>query len=338
MPRNLPPAAHRLIRSFAAAKRNTWSHEHVYNSISDLNALHAWLICRGLDGLTDAMPEDISDWYAELREAGRASSTVIGKHTRIKAFYKWAAIDPGDGRPYIHPNPILRVDAPKGDEDPDPANIHEAQEWEYRAFLETCFKRRTRAGAQRVNDRRDAAMIGLLWHCGIRRSELVRIRHEHVDFDTQMVHLAKTKGRSKTRSRDIFIPDEAMELLDRYLFERGDQPGPLFESIGREPGSRQRRPLAANSVYLMLRRRADVANTTQQLPDLLRAPVHGFRRAAAVAWLEAGGSQVTLETHMGWKHDGRMAARYTRKAATALAAAEARRVAEIRKSRHLRAV
>ena len=57
-------------------------------------------------------------------------------------------------------------------------------------------------------------------------------------------------------------------------------------------------------------------------------------------WIAAGGSVTTLETNMGWKHDGRMAGIYTRPAATQLAADDARRIAEVRagRARHLHAV
>jgi integrase len=336
MARNLPEPADRLIRAFAASRRTAWSHGFLYNCVATLNRLHHWLAARQLT-LTDAGPVDLAEHLAERLESGLAPVTVIGDHTRIKAFYAWAAEDPGDGMPYVARNPMLRVRAPKGAE-PDPANIPEAQEWQYRALLETCMGRRARDGRRRALDRRDAAMIGLLWGCGLRRGEVVGIEYRHVDWDTQMLHLARTKGRGRARSREVWVPDEAMELLTRYVFERGEHDGPLFESIGRRPGSHARGGLAPNSVQLMLKRRSAIANATGRLPEPLHVPSHAFRRGHAADWLESGGSQAALETNNGWKHDGRMAGRYTRQRATKLAAVEARKVAAARGSRRLHSV
>jgi integrase len=337
MPRTLPTPADRLIRAFAAARRTQWSDDHLYNSVNTLNRLHAWLAARDLT-LIEADAVDLDEYLAERLEAGRSPATVKGEHVRIKGFYTWAATDPGDGRPYVGTNPMRRVAVPKQDE-PDPERTPETEEWEYEALMATCNGRRTRAGDRRALDRRDAAMIALLWHCGMRRGELVGVDHRHIDWDNQMLHLAKTKGRSMTRSRDVFVPDEAMACLERYVFERGEHDGPLFESTRRNGALLTRRRLAAGSVHLMLIRRCQLAETAQGLPvGSMHIRAHGFRRGSAVAWLDAGGSQTALETNHGWGHDGRMVGRYTRKSATKLAAAEARRVAEIRASRRLRSV
>jgi integrase len=325
MPRNLPTPADRLIRSFVAARRNKWSHEYLYIAVGTLNRLHAFLAARGLT-LVDADPADLNDFLAERLATGLHPSTVIGDHTKMRGFYKWASTDPGDGLPYVTPNPMLRVEAPKGAE-PEPANIPEAEEWQYQALMATCTGRRTRAGERRALDRRDAAIIAVLWHVGIRRGELAAVDYDDIDWDSQMLHLGRTKGRTRARARDVYVPDEAMEYLERYVWERGEHPGAL-----------QRRRLAANSIHLMLGRRCDVANATQQLPEVLHVPSHSFRRGLAAAWLENGGQQVMLETHMGWKHDGRMAARYSGKSQTKLAAADAARVAEARAARRLRSV
>jgi integrase len=329
MPRTLPAPADRLIRGFAAARRTMWSYDHLYNSVLTLNQLTRWLAARQLT-LADAGATDLAEYLAERLDSGLSPNTVKGEHVRIKGFYTWACADPGDGLAYIERNPMRRVAVPKQC-DPDPARTPEAAEWEYRALLSTCTGRRTRAGDKRALDRRDAAIIAMLWHCGVRRGELVAIEYGNVDWDTQMVHLPKTKGRGRTRSRDVFVPDEAFTLLERYVWERGEHDGALFESTRRCGALLARRALAANSVHLMLVRRCAVAESAEGLADgSMRTRSHGFRRGLASDWLENGGSQVALETHMGWRHDGRMAGQYARKRASAVAAAEARAVAEAR--------
>jgi len=325
----MPIPADRLIRAFAAARRTAWSHEHIYNSVNTLNRLAAWLAERDVT-LVDASATDLDEYLAERLDSGRSPNTVKGNHVQIKGFYTWAAEDPGDGLPYVARNPMRRVAVPK-QEDPDPARCPETAEWEYRALLATCTGRRTRAGDRRALDRRDAAIIAVLWHCGVRRGELVAIDYAHVDWDAQMIHLPRTKGRGRTRSRDVYLPDEAMTVLERYVWERGQHDGPLFESTRRSGAVLTRRALAANSVHLMLVRRCAVAEAAEGLAaGSMRTRSHGFRRGLASDWLESGGSQAALETQMGWRHDGHMAARYAGKRLTKIAAAEARAVAEAR--------
>jgi integrase len=177
----------------------------------------------------------------------------------------------------------------------------------------------------------------MLWHTGARRGELASLEYRHIDWDAQMAHLPRTKGRGRTRSRDVYIDDEAMERLTLYIHDRGDHEGPLFESTHLVAGTHQRAAMKPNTITLMLNRRCAQAG----LGDLGDADfgAHAFRRAYARDWLDNGGAVTMLETNMGWKHDGRMAAQYTKVAETQLAAAEAQRVAAARRGgRHLRAV
>lgn len=324
----LRPAADPLIREFARTVRSQWSPDNLYNAVANLNRAATYLAAED-SSLTTATPGALADYLASRLDAGLRPSTVAVDHRHLVAFYKWATHDPDGMGGYVERNPMLRVRPPKQDQDPDPQAVPEVAEWQYRALLETCRRRK-------ANDRRDAALLALMWHTGLRRSELVRVRYEHVDWNTQMIHLAQTKGRTRTKSRDVWVDDEAMDLLSRFVTQRGYHDGVLFESTHRVAGTTSRSALRPDSVSLMLRRRAALAEATQKLPGPMRVPAHGFRRGHASTWLASGGSVTTLETNNGWKHDGRMAARYTRAQETALAAAEARRLAEARRTRHLR--
>lgn len=333
------PIADRYIRSFAAAKRPHWSPANVAGAVGVLTKVADFLAARQVPSLLDAADVDLQEYINERLDAGVSPNTVIVDHRQLKAFYTWAAIDPGDGRPYIDRNPMLRVHPPKG-VDPDPGRTPMVTEAQYRALLATCHRKakHTGRGAKVVNDRRDAAILAVLWACGARRGELPTVELRHLDWDTQMLHLPRTKGRGKTRSRDVYLDDEAMQRLTLYVHERGDHDGPLFESTHRDPATGRRRPLKPNSITLMLRRRCALAQLNSDVADL-DFGAHAFRRAVAHDWLDNGGAVTMLETHMGWKHDGRMAAQYTRKAEAKLAAAEAERVAAARRGgRHLRAI
>ncbi len=72
---------------------------------------------------------------------------------------------------------------------------------------------------------------------GLRRSEIVSLRWEDVDMTRRIVHLRRpgyttdskgksknpTKRKSKTRSRDVPLTDDALALLTRYGIETSGQ-------------------------------------------------------------------------------------------------------------------
>lgn len=327
MPRTPRQPANRLIRSFAVAKRLEWSPENVYNAVGILNRAEAWLVEHGTS-LADAHTDDLNEYLAwRLDHVG--PNTVIGDRRQLKAFYVWAC---GGEDPYLSRNPARTVGKIKG-ADPDPGLTHVTAEWEYRALLATC-RRRTADGGRYTNDRRDAAIIELMWDTGLRRAEVTRIEMRHIDWDTGTIHLVRTKGRTATRSRDIVVGDEALEAITRHVHDRGEHDGYLFESIKFDAATGRRRALAPNSVTLMLRRRAEIANATQRLPGPVVAVAHGFRRASAINDIDDDISARAIQHQKGWG-DGRMLARYT-------AAAERRQAHDEyrakRGRRHLRAV
>ena len=328
MPRTPRQPATPLIRSFATAKRLKWSADNVYNAVGALNRLEAWLAARD-SSLKVATTDDLNE-YLGWRLDQVVPNTVIGERTHIRAFYRWASS--GDD-PYLARNPAKAVETIKGN-DPDPDLTHVTAEWEYRALLATC-RRKTRDGGRRACDRRDAAIITLMWETGLRRAEVTRIEMRHIDWDAATIHLARTKGRTTTQSRDIDLGDEAMEAITRHVHDRGEHDGFLFESIGLRPGTTQRRPLAPNSIGLMLRRRADEANATQQLPGKVRPVAHGFRRASTINDIDDGISARAIQHQKGWNGDGRMLGRYTRLAVKRQSLEEYRAK---RGRRHLRAV
>jgi site-specific recombinase XerD len=327
-----PTPATPLIRSFAYAKRLGWAAANVRNAVAVLNRTEAWLVANG-SSLKAATREEL-DGYLGHRLDTVSPNTVIIDQRQLRAFYKWACA--GDD-PYLERNPAKGTGTIKGDE-PDPGHCPVVAEWMYRALLATCRRaaKPTGKGTKSCNDRRDAAMIAVLWDTGCRRDELAHIEYRHVDWDQGTIHLARTKGRTKTRSRDIPVGDEALDLLTRYVErDRGDHDGPLFESTHRIPGSDRRQPIKAQAVYLMLRRRADQANAAGNLPGVVHAPTHAFRRASAINDIDLDISARAIQTAKGWKHDGRMLSRYTKEAETRQTIEEYRTK---RAGRHLRAV
>ena len=305
---------HPAIGQFARKMRQKWnSPANAYNAVGTLNRLNAFLADRGTD-LLEATTDDLDD-YIEWRRQHVCKNTAIGDRTHLRAFYRWASSE--SRNKWTSSNPAADM-VPMSADEPDPLRTHVTDEWEYRALLATC-RRKTHHGAQRACDRRDTAILALMWETGCRRAEVTKVDMRHVNLREGIIHLVGTKGRGGLKARDVILGDEAADAISFYVFGpggRGDHDGPLFESIAYLPGTNRRRPLRPDSVGLMLQRRAEEANKTQRLPAKIRGLAHGFRRASAINDIDDGISARSIQHQKGWKQDGRMLARYTRAAET----------------------
>jgi integrase len=218
-------------------------------------------------------------------------ATVSVDVRAIRSFYAWL-LDEGE----IKTNPALKITTIAVPETPVPM----ANEKHYKALQRTC-------GNDTWIDRRDAAILGMLWHGGFRRGELCIIDLDHADLDSQTVLLIRTKG---AKPRTVRINGEVVGLLDRFLRQRGDKPGPLF------PSQRGQGRLTSNGIGQMMERRREAAGIA---PGAITA--HAFRRAFSVTWRRRGGSMSGLMAHNGWKSEA-MVRRYGRMNAEELAQAE----------------
>lgn len=144
---------------------------------------------------------------------------------------------------------------------------------------------------------RDAAMISLLYGCGLRRAELVALqRADYLPVEGEL--LVRGKG-NKQRAVPV---GNAAPALDDWLQLRGDEPGPLFWGLG----NRNRRgPLTDQAVYNMLQKRAKMAGVAGLSP-------HDFRRTFVGDLLDAGADIVTVQKMAGHADPG-TTSRYDRR-------------------------
>ena len=94
---------------------------------------------------------------------------------------------------------------------------------EITALMKTC-------DGNSVMDRRDAAIIAILRGTGMRRAELVNLSLR--DFDPAALSLTIRLGK-RNKGRKVYLPKEAIALIENWLAIRGDEPGPLLCRIRR---------------------------------------------------------------------------------------------------------
>lgn len=134
---------------------------------------------------------------------------------------------------------------------------------------------------------RDAAIIALLYACGLRRAELVSL--DLADFDPEMGQLTVRGKGNKTRS--AYVRNGAKAALEDWLTIRGASPGPLFWPA-RKGGKLYPDRLTTQAVYHLLQQRAGQVGIKHLSP-------HDFRRTFVSELLDRGADISTVQRMAG---------------------------------------
>jgi len=238
-----------------AERRSSRNTQDAY--IKDASWWLWWIQARGLD-LTDVDFIEADTFAAALRHAGYAAETRRRRLSVLKSWYRYlrrarvVCNDPFDG-----------MDLPKRQRDKHTRYITEA---ELNAML---------THAVEVENRRVQAILAVLKATACRVSELTGVQLS--DLGHRGAHRILSLPAKGGRQHDVVIGDLTGDLLDSYLAERGDRPGPLFlTSTGA--------PLQRTYLTKLIQRIAKAVNVDQ--PEELTA--HGVRHSVATGLLEAG--------------------------------------------------
>jgi site-specific recombinase XerD len=134
---------------------------------------------------------------------------------------------------------------------------------------------------------RDAAILGILYGTGLRRSELVRLDIEDFDAESGVLTI---RGKGK-QARTAYVIAEARAILDRWLRLRGMSPGPMFLPLTKSGHFRLKR-LTCEGVAHMLAKRAGTAKVE-------RFSSHDLRRSFVTHLLDAGADLAVVQKLAG---------------------------------------
>lgn len=137
-------------------------------------------------------------------------------------------------------------------------------------------------------DLRDAALIAILRGSGIRRTEVVNLQLRDFDQDTGALSIREGKGK---KNRTVYLPEDAIPLVQNWLDIRGDKLGPLLCPV-RKGGMVQLRSMTSDAVLKIVRSRAQKAGVESFSP-------HDFRRTFCSDLLDAGVDIVTVQKLAG---------------------------------------
>ena len=157
-------------------------------------------------------------------------------------------------------------------------------------------------GRERQN-RRDIAILWLLYSMALRRGEVARLDLAHVDVASDGVRLlVRSKGaRGEAERIPLTVPVAAVHALEAWLEVRGKEPGPLF--LGCRKTEEKPDRLSAHGIHRMIRKLGVAAN-------LGRVSPHGLRHAAITKALELCNGNIRKAQDFSRHKDPRVLVRY----------------------------
>ena len=134
---------------------------------------------------------------------------------------------------------------------------------------------------------RDAALLAVLYGCGLRRGELARLDVE--DFDPDDCSILVNGKRDKQRT--VYLDQNGCRYVEAWLKQRGDEPGPLFCPVSQTGEFRISR-LRGESITYILKR-------LQQQAGIDHFSPHDLRRTFVTTLLNAGEDIFTIQKLAG---------------------------------------
>jgi site-specific recombinase XerD len=115
-------------------------------------------------------------------------------------------------------------------------------------------------------------LLMLVYSSGLRVSEVVALKKEHIDIERKVIYIRNGKGR---KDRNTMLADKAASFITEYCAFYGIETW-LF------PGQRQKRPLTIRSAQNIF----DKALRRAQIPK--KISIHSMRHTFATHLLESG--------------------------------------------------
>jgi site-specific recombinase XerD len=166
---------------------------------------------------------------------------------------------------------------------------------EINALMSSCEHDATNAGA------RDAAVIGLMYSCGLRREEVVTLAL--ADFDAESGRLV-VKGKGN-KERTAWLTGGAACAMTDWLNIRGDESGALFVAVNKSGRITNYSHMTPKTIYKMLAKRATEAGVKSFSP-------HDMRRTFVSDLLDKG-ADITTVSKMAGHASVTTTARYDRR-------------------------
>jgi site-specific recombinase XerD len=250
------------------AERKSLATLRIYRA--GVRAYLAWCADNGQPAILDR--NLLAAFTADLLDRGAEPATAQARHLAVRRFGRWLHAE-GE----LAEDPLAGMRPPKLDSKVIPVLSDD----ELRRLVKACEGRTLR-------DRRDEALVRLMFETGLRAGEVVALRVEDLDVLGGTLLVRRGKGGA---GRIVPFSAQTARALDRYLrLRRGHV---LADTPALWLGERSQ-GLHYDGLYRTLRHRARAAGIRNFSPHMLR-------HTAASRWLAAGGSEGGLMAVAGWR-------------------------------------
>jgi site-specific recombinase XerD len=131
----------------------------------------------------------------------------------------------------------------------------------------------------------DRALFLVMLRCGLRVSEVVQLKLEHIDWEQQALHIVQGKGR---KDRRVYLSPDAMASVQQCLAQH---PGARAQGYVFWNRKRAQQPLSVKAIQKKMERYAKAAGIT--------ASCHSLRHTFASNLLEHGAEVVAIRDFLG---------------------------------------
>jgi integrase/recombinase XerD len=136
------------------------------------------------------------------------------------------------------------------------------------------------------------AMLTLAYGCGLRASEVVRLRAGDIDSEQKIIRIVQSRGR---KDRHVMLPPEVLKLLRQWWKVR---PTASDNGVGPEhrwlfPGRSQYRPMTTRQFSRLFKEAAKAAGLRKTVP------LHSLRHSFATHLLERGRDIRVIQALLG---------------------------------------
>ena len=225
---------------------------------------------------------DVNTHIDAMQAAGAKASTVQRRVAAIRGFFEWLiALSLLQANP-AHRSVVRRVRRVSMKD--RPITILTAEQ--ARALLDAT----SCAGESAV---RDHAMLLVMLHCVLRRSEVAQMDVEHIRSVGRywVLDLPATKGGA---DQFVKLPDHVKFVVDEMLATYRISTGPIWRSLSRNDSRGNR--LSAGAVYRIVRKAAERAGLAMQIG------AHTLRHTGCTLAIESGATIQQVQAHARHKN------------------------------------
>jgi site-specific recombinase XerD len=266
------PSLERLARSWQLSlEAGNKSPRTLEVYLDSLRLLRGWLEARGRPATIGTVTRADVEGFLADQLARNKPATASVRYRSLRVFFRWA-VDEEE----LERSPMERIAPPIVPEEP----VAVLTDDEIRRLLKVCDGRA-------FDERRDTAIIRVLFDTGARRAELANLTLDHLDLDHRVI-VVVGKGR---RPRAVPFGAKTARAVDRYLRARDEH---ALASTSAVWLGRSGRGFGDQALRQMLERRGEQAGVAN-------VHAHRFRHSFAHAHLTAGGNESDLMMLTGWK-------------------------------------